>query len=404
MNKLQKICCILLAFILIVPFKTIPVNAGLLEEKREELLKIKEEIKKQKELIEQKRKEIATLEGQLSIISDQIKQIELQIQAFQLEIEKTNLEIVQTENEIQEKEKEIEIQKKILSKIIKTLYKNRDFNLVYIVFSSETVSDFLRKLKYLDSLKIQSYKTLQKIKALKEELEKRKRELEKEKKELEELKAAKENAFSLLESQYAFKANLLAQTQGEEKKYQEQLAKARAEEKAITAEIIRLLEEEKKKRERETTPRERIVNRGGFSYPLPGVNRISIIGGDFMDPNYGFGFPHTGIDLAAPQGTPVLAAGDGYVIVAHDSGGPGLSYVAIDHGNGYITKYLHLSEVLVTTGEIVKRGQIIGLSGGTPGTRGAGIFTTGPHLHFEINDYQGNPINPHNFLYFEPPL
>ena len=123
-----------------------------------------------------------------------------------------------------------------------------------------------------------------------------------------------------------------------------------------------------------------------------------MVGGDYMDPYYGFGFPHTGIDLAAGQGTPVYAAASGVVVVAYDSGNSGLSYIAIQHGNGYLTNYLHVGEICVSNGQYVSRGEAIGLSGGAPGTRGAGYFTTGPHLHFEINDAFGNSVNPHLFL------
>ncbi|OGF22563.1 hypothetical protein A3D45_02600 [Candidatus Falkowbacteria bacterium RIFCSPHIGHO2_02_FULL_42_9] len=60
------------------------------------------------------------------------------------------------------------------------------------------------------------------------------------------------------------------------------------------------------------------------------------------------------------------------------------SYITISHGNGLITKYAHLSRLDVQAGDQVNQGEIIGLSGGTPGTPGAGLYTNGAHLHFEV--------------------
>ena len=96
--------------------------------------------------------------------------------------------------------------------------------------------------------------------------------------------------------------------------------------------------------------------------------------------------PHRGVDFAIPIGTPVLAVGDGEVVVSKRSGGAG-NYVAIRHGRQYMTRYMHLKKLLVKPGDKVKRGDRIALSGNTG-------RSTGPHLHYEIwiNNQAVNPL------------
>ncbi|MBN1136242.1 MAG: peptidoglycan DD-metalloendopeptidase family protein [Anaerolineae bacterium] len=114
--------------------------------------------------------------------------------------------------------------------------------------------------------------------------------------------------------------------------------------------------------------------------------------GRFMWPVVGYwirGFTsyHYGIDIANRTGTPIYAADDGYVALAgQDTWGYGLQ-VVLDHGNGYKTRYAHLSKILVKGGQIVKRGEKIALMGNTG-------RSTGPHLHFEIikNGVRVDPV------------
>ncbi|GIJ81166.1 Murein DD-endopeptidase MepM and murein hydrolase activator NlpD, contain LysM domain [Micromonospora phaseoli] len=105
-----------------------------------------------------------------------------------------------------------------------------------------------------------------------------------------------------------------------------------------------------------------------------------------------WGTLHAGIDFALPAGTPVRAAFGGTVTKAGDVGdGYGIS-VFIDHGNGYLTHYAHLSTARVGVGEKVSTGQTIGLEGSTGDS-------TGPHLHFEVHQGQmWNQIDPVPFL------
>ncbi len=99
---------------------------------------------------------------------------------------------------------------------------------------------------------------------------------------------------------------------------------------------------------------------------------------------------HSGIDIDAPYGTQVKATGDGIVVKAGVSeSGYGIQ-VEIDHGNGFKTKYAHLSKVLVRIGQKVKRGDVIGKVGSTG-------WSTGPHLHYEVIKGK-KKINPYPYL------
>ena len=108
-----------------------------------------------------------------------------------------------------------------------------------------------------------------------------------------------------------------------------------------------------------------------------------------MDPFTGRQAFHTGVDLIAPAGTPVMAAAGGVVAqVAYlaDYG----NYVDVDHDNGLTSRYAHLTRSLVRVGDVVMKGQNIAIVGSTG-------RATGPHLHFEVRE-KGIPLNPNKFL------
>jgi murein DD-endopeptidase MepM/ murein hydrolase activator NlpD len=108
------------------------------------------------------------------------------------------------------------------------------------------------------------------------------------------------------------------------------------------------------------------------------------------DPFRGSAAMHPGIDLAGPYGTPIYATADGTVLRAGwNSGGYG-NLVEIDHGRGIATRYGHLSQVLVSAGDHITRGQLIARMGSTG-------RSTGSHLHYEVR-IDGRPVNPIPFM------
>jgi len=131
------------------------------------------------------------------------------------------------------------------------------------------------------------------------------------------------------------------------------------------------------------------------SPPVPAPASPPAATGSMMWPTYGpiysyFSAWHRGLDISPSYGTPVVAADGGVVRSAqYFRYGYGF-HVIVDHGNGYSSMYAHLSEILVSPGQRVGRGELVGRVGVTG-------YATGPHLHFEV--YQsGVPINPLNLL------
>jgi murein DD-endopeptidase MepM/ murein hydrolase activator NlpD len=127
---------------------------------------------------------------------------------------------------------------------------------------------------------------------------------------------------------------------------------------------------------------------GQFIYPV-GKVPISSGFGYRTDPITGQQAFHAGVDFAAPCGTPIKAAGTGQVVSAGPNGGYGNATV-INHGGGLATLYGHQSSIVVSVGQIVQQGQLIGYVGSTG-------KSTGCHLHFEVR-VGGNPVNPLGYL------
>jgi murein DD-endopeptidase MepM/ murein hydrolase activator NlpD len=117
----------------------------------------------------------------------------------------------------------------------------------------------------------------------------------------------------------------------------------------------------------------------------PAVAAISDVFGSQRVFNNKTSSPHLGLDFRVPSGTPVLAMNDGTVLLARPLYYEG-NFVVIDHGQGLLTLYLHLSEFKVKEGDRVKRGQVVGLSGGTG-------RATGPHLHVAVR-WQSTYLDP----------
>lgn len=129
----------------------------------------------------------------------------------------------------------------------------------------------------------------------------------------------------------------------------------------------------------------------GLSWPVPGYQRISSPFGMRVHPISGQYSFHRGIDIPAPQGTPVVAAQGGVVVLSRYQGSYG-NYVVLSHPDGMRTLYAHLSSRSVEAGAVVSQGETVGLMGSTGNS-------TGPHLHYETwtGSSASSRVNPMNY-------
>lgn len=394
---------ILMAILILVPLANLRASSvrelnEKISEKKEEVENLGSKMESLEADVVAKQKRAASLKNQLAILDAEIKKTENEIEKTKKEIEVTNLEIASVELQIEEKEQEIKKQKEILVEFIRVLHEYDQKNPVEILLGYGTLSDFMDQVEYLEILQNRQQLALDKLQDLKQELEWKKIELNSKKSELEKLETKLEENKKRLNDEMSGRARLLEITQEQEIQYQSLLEKAKEEYQKVNAEIAAIQKQIQKETEEARKRKKKTYGgpiKGAVSFIWPVRGRISAY---FMDPSYYayFGIPHYGLDIVCSQGTPLKAAADAYVARCRNAG-YGYSYIMLMHNDELATVYGHISAFNVTEGQYVKQGDIIGLSGGTPGTLGAGWLTTGAHLHLEVR-VNGRPVDALNYL------
>jgi murein DD-endopeptidase MepM/ murein hydrolase activator NlpD len=341
-----------------------------------------------------KRREAATLANQISILTDRIEKTKIDIETIQTQIESTTLEIRHLENDIHEKELELAQYREELGTLIRWLARSRDQSPLRVVFTTNSFADFTNQVKYLKTIELGMTDLIGSVESTKTQLTKDKTSLVEKRHALVIDVDELDNQHTSLEGQQETKTYLLSETKSSEQRYAELLEEARREEARTSAEITSLEQQAREKL------KERGISTNGaapaFMWPVSSARGITAT---FHDSDYPFRrvFEHTGIDIRAAQGTPIRASASGYIAQARTGGAKGYGFVMIVHDGGLATVYGHVSQILVAQDSFVSQGQVIARSGGLPGTQGAGPFSTGAHLHFEVRK-GGIPVNPLNFL------
>ena len=364
-----------------------------IDEKKKILDELNKKAQTYQDSIKIKQQEALNLSSQLALLEDQLLETSNTIQTINVEIEELNLEIEKLNFQIAQKEDELLKEKEKLAEFIRILYNYDQKTYLEIFIVNKSFSEFFDQLKYARQLEEDVKNAHDQVKSLKQELENNKQENENKKSELEDKQVKLRNDIQTLEDQRKYKEELLVTTKSNEQKFEELLKQAQAEQQQANAEISTLEEKTREKLNQEGVDLNQDIK--SLAWPVSSNNGISAY---FHDPTYIFRkyFEHPAIDIRVSQGTEVTAAANGYVARAKNAG-MGYSYVMLVHNNSLSTVYGHLSEIDVVEDTYVVKGQKIGLSGGIPGTAGAGRLTTGAHLHFEVR-VDGIPVNPLDYL------
>lgn len=354
--------------------------------------------------------QLKNLDGMIEMTTSKLFDVIKQV------IEKEN-EIVLLFDQIKTKEVAIEYQKNLIKDYVKIIYQeennyfsldeNGNIEAFKLLLSDRSVGENLKELEYFDLLNIAGQQMIDTLIDLTEELENQQKDLNKAKINLVELQDNLENEKDQLELQKESKENLLSITQGQEEIYTQLLEQTIKEQEYLLNDVKNLsnaltfIENKIAEDGENFNPDDYLalldyktqvlynfhltnpsLNSNGFAWPVDPNRGISAY---FRDPAYlgSFGVQHNAIDLPEYQGSIVRAAADGVAYTVRDNG-YGYSYIILAHADGFMTVYGHISNILVAEGDTITQGAVIGLSGGMPGTIGAGYMTTGPHLHFEM--------------------
>lgn len=344
----------------------------LLDEQKE--LEKKEE--KYRNLIELKAKEEQKINTQIFGIESQSMEIESDISDNESDIERIKRQSVEISGRINEEENTLSRSRELLAYIMRAQYKKNDVSILNkIFFTTNDNSPFI----YKDNVKQTDQKVHDIIRAslaIKEGLAKDKDSLAEKKVEIVDLNYQLEERNNALESTKALKQDLVEETQEESAKYERRLSKVEEEQLEIQREISAIELSKiadfsfKDLPSRDEADLERPVKKPFYISQNYGVT-------DFSKGAYASG-EHNGVDYVARGNKDIIAAADGKVIATGDMGRYGYGkWVAINHDNGIITLYGHLSSIKAKSGKKVEQGDKIGVMGNTG-------YSTGPHVHFTV--------------------
>lgn len=365
-----------------------------IEDKKNRIKELEKSIEEYKKKVSQKQLEAASFNNQISILNNRVAEVKLDIEDTKTKLETISLEIEALGMEIKERETNIGREQKLLGTLVRALHEENTKGFLEILLAYHTFSDFFNRVQYLETIHREMGRSMKAIRLAKEEIEAKKLITEDRRESFKTLEKRLKEREQDLGEQVEFKETLLTQTKSSEATYKTLLANLRSQYQQVENEIAGIEKEVRKRLQDNKKMRE--LPAGSLDWP----NASRYVTAYFHDPDYPFRkvFEHNAIDIRQGQGTPVRAAGSGYVARAKTcESSKCYSYVMIIHNGGIATVYGHLSGIKVSEDDFVTIGDIIGNSGGTPGTIGAGPFVTGPHLHFEVRK-NGIPVNPLDYL------
>ena len=313
-----------------------------------------------------------------------------QVQADRIQLDK---DITKTEAELKAAQARLQSREKVFYKRVRDIYINGRLSYLDVVIGSKDFSDFANRMEMLKRILQSDMDLINTIKTEREEIASKKAKLEEDRAKVLELEKIAQEKQNVINQKKAERQAVLERAMNDrdtaERAYNELMASS--------ASITAMLQQRAAERAAAAAAAASQGGGGGGATWVQGSGQLAApvvapITSDFgwrIHPIYGTRRLHAGTDFGVDEGTPVHAADGGVVVEAGWVSGYGYT-VIIDHGNGMSTLYAHNSEVAVSPGQTVSKGQVVSYSGNTGGS-------TGPHLHFEVR-INGEPTDPMGYL------
>ena len=415
-TKIVRIISIVLAAVILLSLVStaliVMVHAASSSEIKSKLadLRAKQaEIQKQSDELE---KSIAENKDQTKTLVSQKAEIDQEMEMSRQKIENLNEQIQQLNLLIAEKQTELEasvakeeaLQKQYKARL-RSMEETGSVSYWSILFRASSFSDLLDRVDMIREIAESDQLMLKQLSAATQaaDLEQQKLDLQQteddlavEQAELETNRAKADTLITQMQAEYASLSDEFLAAEADEAAVREQIKKAEtdyfnalAKEQAAAAAAAAAANKPSSGSNSSSSSSSGGASSGGFAFPLAYSTGVTCAYGPRVHPINGNKSFHYGVDLAAGMNTEIYATKSGTVTGATYGEANGY-YVTINHGDGYSSIYAHMTNYVVSAGDSVKQGQLIGYVGTTG-------WSTGPHLHFEIL-YNGSNVNPMNYI------
>jgi murein DD-endopeptidase MepM/ murein hydrolase activator NlpD len=333
------------------------------------------------------RKKIKETKEKEKVAIGKLTQIQRKLYKTQDLLRKNKTKLITTQNDLLNSETQLSELKFDYARLkveaenrIRQIYQGQRLKILETLLKAPNLTDFLDILYYQKLLIAQDKMLLEKLSTQSKEIEEHKEKLAKQKIKIAHIVSDIEGQKRQISREHQEQSFLVSKLRTERATYEKAERQLERESQSLIAEINKLVGDDSFSGS--FTP-----GSGTFSYPVRG--RLTSPFGYRRHPIFKVVSFHSGVDLAAPYGTPVMASDSGRVIFNGWYGGYG-RVVIVDHGMAFSTLYAHLSSATASRGKSIQKGEIIGYEGQTG-------YSTGPHVHFEVRK-NGRPQNPLNYL------
>lgn len=362
-----------------------------IKEENQRLKKIDQQIKSVKDEINNLQKKESGYLETLHKIEKLLRDTEKELQAIEKDLELAQKEIELGEDKLILEKQILKERTKLLENRLREIYKRRLTGYLEILFNSESFSDFLTRFRYMKNILSLDAEVINDIRRQMKKIEDNKVNLENREEILSLLKREVEKEKENIEFSIRAKKSIVNKINSQKEVYLKslkELEQSSQEIKNIIERIYKQQEGDSKRVTQKEVPAITLKPKKGI-LALPVQGKLISGYGRHKNTDFNTYTFNSGIDISAPLGQVVHAAGSGEVIYTGSIKGYG-QIIIIDHGGRITTLYAHLSKILIDIGDKVKKGQIVGQvgdSGGVSSTR----------LHFEVR-VEGKPTDPMNWL------
>lgn len=390
-----------LIIVLVILSVSILSFAATTEELNDKISELNQNINDKQEKIGDIKNEVKSVEQELEELTEEIAAKEDEIQELEEELKRLNNEIKDLQNKINEQEQKYNEQYDLFCKRLVAQYKMGRVSYLDVLLNSKSLTDFISKYYIIEKIAAYDNKLLEQIEEQKTALEKAKAELDKKKESLKDKEAKLKSERISLSNKKINKDRYVSQLTEEQQELQKEIEAATEEKRQAEAEIRAIAARARNDNQEEFT-----YTGGQLNMPCNYIRISSRFGYRGSAATGGVGSSnHKGIDFAAPTGNSIFAAESGTVIkVSHtcthnygktyrtrcSCGGGFGNYLMISHGGGLVTLYAHCTDIYVSVGDNVSRGDTIATVGSTG-------YSTGAHLHFSVLE-DGAYVDPAPYL------